>query len=307
MRGRQVANEEIMTILAVADGGATGARVRLHDATHAPLAESTAGPASLTLGVEQTWGNLESAIRDAMRSAGLEMRRHVDLHLAVGLAGGRSPENCAAFRAKDPLGCKSITIVTDGYASLIGALGDGPGIALAIGTGVTGYALRKDGSVDETSGWGFPAGDEGGGAWIGWRALQAFTKWWDHRITEESLIFRTLPERIGEDFDAIQSWLLTARSTEFASLAPYVVDAAKEGDRLAERILDDAVGEHELVIGALDTVEGGPIALLGGLAQVFEARFREEIRARVVPPKGNALVGLLTILAAEMDKARQAT
>jgi glucosamine kinase len=298
--------QAVTTVLAVVDGGATGTRVRLHDRAQAVLAEAVGGPASLTLGVEQTWRNVETAMRDAIRQAGLDDAEHLDLHLAAGLAGARSPANRAAFHAGDPFGCKSITIVTDGYSSLVGALDGRPGIALAVGTGVTGYALRADGSVVETSGWGFPAGDEGGGAWIGWRALQAFTKWWDRRLVGDSTLFRFLPDQIGKSFDDIQTWLLTARSTQFATLAPCVVKAAEQGDELAESILQDAVAELELVIAALDPPDKDPpIALLGGLAQVFAPRFPDRIRARTVPPKGNALAGLLRILSDRMAEEQR--
>jgi glucosamine kinase len=287
----------VPTALAVVDGGATGCRVRLYDGARALLAEATGGPASLTLGVEQAWRNVEAALREAMGRAASPITEPHALHLAAGLAGARSPENRAAFRAGDPFGCRSITIVTDGYASLLGALEGTPGTALAIGTGVTAYALRADGSVAETGGWGFPAGDEGGGAWIGWRGVQALTKWRDGRTTEESQVFPALAARIGPGFDEIQKWLRSARSTEFASLAPLVVAAADRGDALAERILQDAAAEHALAIVALDLPgEAAPVTLLGGLAPVFAPRLAEPIRARIVPPKGDALSGLLGIL-----------
>lgn len=293
-------------ILAVVDGGATGCRIRLHDSAGALLAEATGGPASLTLGVARTWANVAAALREATGRAGIAAVDRGGLRLVAGLAGARSPENRVAFRAGDPFGCTSITIVTDGYASLIGALEGTPGIALAIGTGVTGYVLRSDGSVAEVGGWGFPAGDEGGGAWIGWRAVQAFTKHWDGRLTDDSAVFAALPGRIGRDFDDVQRWLRTARSTEFAALAPLVVAAADEGDTLAETILRDAAAEHALAIAALDERGAAlPVALLGGLAPVFAPRLPERIAARLVPPKGNALAGLFRIVTGDLTRPRE--
>lgn len=279
----------------VVDGGATGTRVRLHAPAGQALAEAAAGPSSLTLGVAQAWDNVESAVRDACTAASLGDPRDLPLRLVAGFAGGRSPSNRAAFVEQDRLQCTEIRIVTDGYASLIGAHGGRPGVALAVGTGVTAYALGRDGSVRETSGWGFPAGDEGGGAWLGHRALQAHLKALDGRLHDNSAVFDRIASTIGRDFDGIQTWLAGARSTQFASLAPAVTDSAREGDALAERILDAAVVELECAIAAVDGDGTDPIAVLGGLGPVFSPKLADAIRARIVPAAGSALDGLYLI------------
>ncbi len=285
------------SVFAVVDGGATGTRVRLHDPARRLLGEGAGGPSSLTLGVDQAWQNIGAALREALRQAGLDGARRPPLRLAAGLAGARSPSNRAAFRAGDPFGCASIVIVTDGYASMVGALGGAPGVAAAVGTGVTAYALHPDGRVVESSGWGFPAGDEGGGAWIGHRAIQAFLKWQDGRLREDSALFDRLPRQVGGDFDAIQVWLRDARSTQFASLAPVVVAAAEAGDALAARILDAAADEVALAIAAVDAPAGSdmPLALLGGLADVIAPRIEPALGRRLIRARGSALDGLLQI------------
>lgn len=280
----------------VVDGGATRTRLRLHDAAGAVLGEAEAGPSSLTLGVEQAWDSVEQGVSAACAAADLGEPRALGLRLVAGFAGGRSPTNRAAFREGDRLGCRDIVIVTDGYASLVGALGGGPGLVLAVGTGVTAYALAHDGVVLQSSGWGFPAGDEGGGAWIGHRALQAYLKKLDGRLIAESSMFDRITAVTGGDFDAIQAWLARARSTQYASLTPAVTEAAREGDLLAEDILAAATDELVETISAVDVLGSrDPIALLGGLAETFAPRFPWRIRHRTVAPRGSALDGLWLI------------
>lgn len=280
----------------VVDGGGTGTRVRLHGPDGRMLAEAASGPSSLTLGVPRAWDNVENAVRRACGTAGLGDIRDHPLRMVAGFAGGRSPSNRAAFLEQDRLGCGEIRIVTDGYASLIGALGGQPGIVLAVGTGVTAYALARDGSVRETSGWGFPAGDEGGGAWIGHRALQAHLKMIDGRLHESSAMFDRIATTIGRDFDGIQTWLARAQSTQFALLSPAVTTSAAEGDALAQRILDAAVMELEVTVAAVDTEgHGDPIAVLGGLGAIFAPRLAAGLQARIVPARGSALDGLYLI------------
>lgn len=285
----------VETYILVVDGGATGTRARLHDPAGKALAESSAGPSSLTLGVAQAWNNVERAARNAFAAAGLSDREE-PIRLVAGFAGGRSPSNRAAFIGQDRLGCRGIEIVTDGFASLMGALGGGPGVVLAVGTGVTAYSLARDGTVRESSGWGFPAGDEGGGAWLGHRALQAHLKALDGRYHGGSVLFDRIASIIGRDFDGIQSWLAEARSTQFASLAPAVTGAAREGDALARSILDAARDELEATVAAVDADTGtDPVAVLGGLAATFVPLFSEPLRARIVPAAGSALDGLYLI------------
>jgi len=283
-------------VLVAVDGGATGTRVRLHDGAGAPIGGAEAGPSSLTLGVAAAWHNLETAIRAAATKAGVDVDG-ADLRIGAGLAGARNPVRRAAFRQADPFGAE-IVIVTDGYASLLGALAGLPGAVLAIGTGVAGHRLLPDGTVRETGGWGFPAGDEGGGAWIGHRAMQAHLKHLDGRLRGASPLFGLIAAHAGRDIVALQNWLLDARATQYAALAPHVLTAAGDGDPLAGGILDAAAGELMQMLAALEP-EGGaadPLALLGGLAPALAPRLPAAVRARLSPPQGTALDGVLRVL-----------
>jgi len=294
--------------LVAADGGATGTRVRLCDAAGRTLGEGRAGPSSLTLGVTRAWESILTATRAAFTAADAGAPEAAPIRLAAGLAGARSPENRAAFHAACPLERVEITVVTDGYASLMGAFGGAPGLAAAVGTGVTAYALRPDGEVAEASGWGFPAGDEGGGAWIGHRALQAHLKWSDGRHGAPSRLFETLPGIVGGSFAEIQSWLRGARSTEYAALAPLVVAAAQDRDTLAEDILREATAEIAETIDAVDTPAAElPLALLGGLAEVVRPRLPARLRARLVAPQGTALDGLVRLASGQAAAAGSAS
>lgn len=283
-------------VLVAVDGGATGTRVRLHGSGGALLAGAEAGASSLTLGLEQAWRNIGAAIREAAASADIDLAR-ADLRIGLGLAGSRNPMRRADFRSADPFGA-DLVIFTDGYASLVGALDGEPGTVIAVGTGVAGHRLLPDGSVREAGGWGFPVGDEGGGAWMGHRAMQAYLKHLDGRRAIASLLFRRIEGHIGESLAQLQTWLLEASATEYAALAPHVVAAAAEGDPLANGILDAAAAEMMELLTALEPHGGHrtPLSLLGGLAPVLAPRLPETTRARLSPAKGTALDGALRVL-----------
>ncbi|WP_375263114.1 BadF/BadG/BcrA/BcrD ATPase family protein [Palleronia sp.] len=269
------------------DGGGSGTRLRAIGVDGTTLAEAASGPSSLTLGVEQAWSNVASGL-DALASAtGADL---TTARLVCGFAGGRSPERQAQFRAMGGQSCADIVIVTDGFASLLGAHGGRPGVVLAVGTGVAAYALGQDGRVSSASAWGFSIGDEGSGAWIGRRAVSLYSRHLDGRLPDASTLFDALRSRVGDEFNAIQTWLSAANATRFATLAPVVIDAAAAGDGVATRIMAAATEELELAIGAID--DGGPVSLLGGLGPVFAPRFSARLAARLTPPRGNALDGL---------------
>lgn len=275
----------------VIDGGGTGTRLRAVGEGGAALAETTSGPSSLTLGVEQAWRNVQAGLEALATTtgSGLGVGR-----LVCGFAGGRSPERQARFREMARPVCADVVIVTDGFASLLGAHGGRPGVVLAVGTGVAAYALNQDGRVSSASAWGFSIGDEGSGAWIGRRAVSLLSRHLDGRLPDSSALFEALRPRVGGDFNTIQTWLSDANATRFATLAPVVIEAAAAGDDVATRLMDAATEELEIAIAAVD--DGGPVSLLGGLAPVFAPRLSARLAARLTPPRGNALNGLVLML-----------
>ena len=283
-------------ILCVADGGATGTRVRLHDGSGALLASSRAGPSSLTLGVDGAWRSLLAAIEEAAGAAGLGAPGGPGWRVAAALAGSRSAQRRTAFLAGNPLACE-IVLMSDGYAALLGALGRASGSVVVVGTGIAARRLHPDGRVTAICGWGFPVADEGSGAWIGHRAAQAFLRHRDGRSRTPSALHAEVEARLGTDREAVLEWLLSATATDYAGLAPSVVAAAARGDALAGGILADAASEVASVIGALDgDAAAEVVALLGGLAPVVAGRLPTCVQARLVPARGGALDGALDVL-----------
>ena len=141
------------------DGGASNTRIKRLDAGRSL---TLAMPSSLTLGVEGAW----LAIIEALRRAGIEPDRFPQTHLACALAGTRRSAGRDAFRSMAPA-FASLTICSDGHATVLGAHAGRPGACVSIGTGIVGNCLAADGSARQVGGWGFPVRDEASGAWLG--------------------------------------------------------------------------------------------------------------------------------------------
>lgn len=274
--------------IVIVDGGGSGTRVRLLDKDGTPLAEGKAGPSSLTLGIDQAWQNVSRAIEEAATRAGRASTRGLRLWGAFAGAGVSRRER--AFIEADPLGCAEIVLMGDGRASLEGAFAGGPGAVLAIGTGVIALAKGADGEHRWAGGWGFPVGDEGGGAWIGCSAVGALSAHIDGRGRLSPGLARSLTRAVGQDYFAVQDWLTGADATKFATLAPHVVDTAENGDPSGRRLLERAAKHCEKALFAV--APEGPAALLGGLAKPLTPYLSSELRDRLQAPRGNALDGL---------------
>lgn len=279
------------------DGGATATRARVYDADGGIVGEGQAGPGSLTLGVDGAWAAIQAATAQALAAAGMPARDLDGLPMAAALAGTGNLRQRAAFVQADPMGGR-LRVMSDGHAWLIGALGGAPGIVAAVGTGVAVHRLTADGRCAMTSGWGFPAGDEGGGAAIGLQAVRRLLLTLDGRVRRPSPLTKLVAQSIGMEVATVQEWLRTADATAYAALAPLVAQAATRGDAAAETILSGAGRDIAKAIGALDRpVTAERLCLVGGMAPVLTDWLPDRLRERLTPPVGDAFDGMRLILA----------
>jgi len=281
------------------DGGGTRTRVRLVDAGGATLAEAVGGPANLTFGVARAW----AAIEAALASAGVVLREAADVPLVAAMAGSREPELRQAFVAARP-GTGPVRVVSDGYAAHVGAFAGAAGTVAAIGTGVAVLRRDDDATVRQVDGWGFPVGDEGGGAWLGLRGMRRLLRERDGRAPASAL-GRTLGDALGApDDDGLRAWLRTADATRYATLAAIVAETARGGDAVAEALVAAAAARIADAVAALDAPSPAPaVALVGGLAGVLAPRLPERLRSRLVRAAGGQLDGAARLLGQPLDGA----
>jgi len=284
------------------DGGGTGTRVRLARANGAPLAQAAAGPSALSHGIENAWTTIRSAIADACALAGIGSPPLSRMAIGLGLAGVHNKDWAAQFVAADP-GFAALVLDTDGFSTLMGAHGGAPGAIVAIGTGSVGEAMLHDGTKVEVGGWGFPAGDEASGAWMGLRALNHIEQVLDGRVSGGALA-RDVIEACGGHRDAVQVWLGRANQTAYAGLARFVVRHA-DTDPVAGAILAHAGREVASIAHALDPAHTLPLALCGGLGEVLLAWLPPDTGARCLAPQGDSAQGALRMIELHLKKAFQ--
>lgn len=278
------------------DGGGTGTRVRLARADGLELASAASGPSGLGLGIARAWAAVQDAVAGAFGAAGIAPPPLSRIAIGLGLAGVHNKEWARAFVASDP-GYALLRLETDAFTTLMGAHGGAPGAIVAIGTGSVGEVLEPDGMRREVGGWGFPAGDEASGAWIGLRAIGHIEQVLDGRRAPSPFADEVI-QACGGARDAIQRWLGQATQTAYASLAPLVLRHA--ADPAARAILLAAGEEVAAIARALDPAGTLPLALCGGLGAALRDWLPPDLAARARAPQGDSAAGALRMIALQM-------
>lgn len=276
------------------DGGGTGTRVRLARANGGELAQGHSGPSGLAHGIGQAWNAIDDAVAKAFAAIGVGSPAIGSAAIGLGLAGVHNRQWAAQFEQANP-GYAALRLATDGFTTLMGAHQGRPGTIVAIGTGSVGQALLADGTELEVGGWGFPAGDEASGGWIGLRAINHIEQVLDGR-KPASAFADALMVACGKERDAVQVWLASATQTSYAQLAPIVI-AHAGSNSIARGFLVDAGLEVASIARALDPTGLLPLALCGGLGAPLREFLPAELLARSVTPHGDAASGALRMIA----------
>ncbi|HAT29458.1 MAG TPA: ATPase [Janthinobacterium sp.] len=279
------------------DGGGSGTRVRLARADGVELAQGSAGPSGLAHGMAPAWAAVGAAAAQAFGAAGLAPPALARVAIGLGLAGVHNKQWAASFIEQQP-GYAAVALESDAFTTLLGAHAGRAGAIVAIGTGSVGEALRRDGSRHEVGGWGFPAGDEAGGAWIGMRAMNHAQQAVDGRAAPNAFAAAVIAA-CGGGRDAMQTWLANANQTAYAQLARLALEHAGS-DAGAHAIVAEAGRQVALIAHALDP--SLPIALCGGLAAPLRPYLPPALLARVVAAEGDSAAGGLRLIQAHLKE-----
>ncbi len=295
--------------------------------THAIVADEFGNVIADTLGsasavrpgqVDVSADVIAATVRDALASC--EMTHVMPRALCIGIAGvGRDTERQELWQALASREiADEIVIHSDFSVALDDAFGDGAGVLLISGTGSVAVGRSPTGSSTRCGGWGPVFGDEGGGAWIGRRALSVVAAAADGREPPTALTGAILTAaQVNETSDLIP-WAAAAAAAQLATLAPVVLSVAQAGDLRANALVSLAVEELALHVRALarqlfgDERAAIPVALSGGMLQrgsMLRKRLEHRLKSAVpgasvttieVNPARGAVRGALRILGEAM-------
>lgn len=288
-----VKNHSAIKFLIGVDGGGSGTRIIVTDLNLKLLASAHGAPSALGQGIESAWRSILDTLARAFHNGNLPVPMLSECAIGLGLSGANNVIWKNEFYLRNP-GFKKIIVDTDGFTTLLGAHAGKPGTIVAVGTGSVGMVLRENFERLSVSGWGFPAGDEASGAWLGLKACAIAQKALDKRATPGELSKQVL-HFCGEDSERFLTWLGNAGQNAFAKLAPLVFQSASK-DKEAYELLIGAGKEIEQMVLTLDKDGKLPLSICGRLGEALIQYLPPAIKSRNQKPQGDSTMGALHLI-----------
>lgn len=259
------------------DGGGTKTHVVLINDEKNIVGEGFSGASNpLRVGIENAIKNIFSALTKASDASN---RSKSDIVSAqIGLAGVRRTDLRYFIKNEinHSLRQSKVMVTTDAEIALYAATEGKDGLVIIAGTGSICMGKNRKGEMAAAGGWGPLAGDEGGGAGIARRALQAIAKSTDGRGKPTKL-----SEAAVDYFRAVRLEDLSVAiyapqvdNAKIAGFAQYVTETALEGDEVAKTLLAEAGYELGLAANAVINQLGMQNCKfpIGQVGSVFKAK-----------------------------------
>lgn len=284
------------------DAGGSKCRARLEDAHGTVLGSAETGAATIRRGADFAANSIMACLIETLMAAGLETTDLKKAQIVIGAAGTESSHETNKLIEKLTAECGSkILVFSDARTACIGAHESRDGAIVIVGTGSIGYGLIGGNTV-RTGGFGFPASDLGSGAHIGLAAVQHALGLIDDSPPQSPFTAAIL-KVVGSTTNQVAVWTTPATATDYAALAPIVVEHANAKDPDATRILNTAAGHINEMIIKLKAKGATRISLMGGLSKIIRPLMKPEIQALLSKPKGDAVDGALYL--ARANKKQQ--
>ncbi|MUH72426.1 N-acetylmuramic acid 6-phosphate etherase [Psychrosphaera haliotis] len=292
------------------DGGGTKTVGQIVNLSNSQRFDATTGPSSLSQDVEKASETLSQLITDLIQQANAQ---NDNVSVAIGVAGGGNSSlvrRCQELIINET-GISQLAIVEDCETALLGAKGASLNDDVALVTLGTGsfVATSLDNKSSYSGGWGFPVGDEGSGAKLGFYLVNHYLKMWDASQAaatdkppqNQDPLYSQLVTKLGANKDEILHWLSSASQSDFSSLAPLAFEFFTSS-KLAKAVLNKHLQD---VVELLSSIKSPEIILTGGLANntlehLIAADLIPNITKRIRIIKSPSLLGAL-LMAESID------
>ena len=292
-----------MKLLIGLDGGGTKTALCLaREDGHVLKSARGLGTNPSDLGMEECARRLREELQALLSDAG-GLSAPVE-SVYAGIAGSGPKETQKALNAVLRRLLPAARIVdnaSDGFNALYGEAEAGEGISLISGTGSSAFAL-SGGEIHQVGGWGYLIDDAGSGYRLGADALRAAYRAADGR-GEKTLLAQACEKRLGMPLFSAIPKIYEGGKRYVAEFSYAALDAARQGDPVAERIISDAAealaehlrvcARHLRVFPAVTVVCGGLIEYGDMLSRVTDALGTDAWKFRLVKPDVPPVYGAL--------------
>lgn len=226
-----------------------------------------------TVGIDESLGNIQSAINLALNEAGLQPD---DISFAqFGLAGAdREKDFKILRRALKTLPFEHWNVVPDTLEGLRAGSPNNIGVVLVCGAGTNAAGRNIYGETVQTGGFGYRFGDGAGGGLIALEAFRAAVRAWELR-GPHTILTETLPKSVGyHDMEEMYHSFLDNLNEEIPlSFTRTLHQAAEKGDEVAINLLKNVGWELGMAANSVISrlkgidVEPIPVILVGSVLQ----------------------------------------
>ena len=256
------------------DGGGTKTRAVIAEAEGHVLGSGVGGPSNYDdVGMERAKAGIAEAVRMARQQSGLPEARLASVFL--GMAGVVSEQDRSVIHAiareLNLADDQNVDVDHDCRIALAGGLSGRPGIVLIAGTGSSCYGQNSAGVSWISGGWGPLISDEGSSYWLGIQAMRCAV------ASQDGRMHSVLRELVQDHFQLIEMrdlmhrmYVVGMSRSEIASLAPLVIRAAHQDDKVALDLLSQGASDLAYMVRAVANQLGFTsgaceLALVGGL------------------------------------------
>ncbi len=270
------------------DGGGTKTDCAVADLSGKIIHQTSGKPSNyLVIGVEEAVANIFSLIEENLFQ--LEGDFSDIKQIVIGTAGAGRNEDAQLleksfkdYADQQRVHFKTVKVVSDAHITLEGAFPNSSGCILIAGTGSILFGKDEKGNIHRVGGFGRLIGDEGSGYSIGRKALNAVSKESDDR-GEKTLITQILNDKMNINFSDSLINKVYKEKLDIASLAKIVIEAADEGDEIAENILDEEADELILHIKSIiNKISAGRVSLSFSGSLIDNKNFYSELIRRKI-------------------------
>lgn len=270
------------------DGGGTKTKCVITDLQLNPLFETSGGPSNFLMqGTDKVAETILGLIVRCVNNLQIEYSDVAAIVLGT-TGGGRRNDaedlekaiTHLAAHKKIPLNI--FRVESDARIALEGAFSGKPGSILIAGTGSIMFGKDRKGNIHRVGGFGRFIGDEGSGFRIGQKGLSVVAKEFDGRGIK-TLISDLLKKKFKIDSPDNLITEIYRNNFDIASVAPIVIEAAEQGDRAAQNIIESEAGELVLHIDSMKKKLNEKklfVSFIGSLITTenyFSFRFREKV------------------------------
>lgn len=286
------------------DGGGTKTLGRITDHFTGNTFDLKSGPSSLSNDYEGAKEVIAHLLSDLLAHFDAQAKHTA---VVIGVAGGGVETQAKQLHKDLPFVFAHLDVYNDAKTSLVGANGGKPIAMVALGTGSVGARLNEQGEESYTGGWGFPIGDGGSGAKLGFRAVQSLLEEIDWYGGAKSILGNKIQAAITDsereicvetNNQQIANWLAKSIAKDFAELTQYVLEST-EVCEVAASLLDEHVHECEKLILQTRANTNLDVVMMGGLAPITLAKLSDKVSGFCKLAEGSSLNGAC-LLAAEL-------